>query len=104
MEADLLEILKMHAGAAYIRITSPKIRLVDEFGIEAGYCRAEQILAVRVAARAPMGRGHFWGFMRPAARGTSLSLSDRGHGGLIWYPHHLDRLLFAGRSLLYDSR
>jgi hypothetical protein len=50
MEADLLEILKMHAGAAYIRFTSAKIRLADEFGIEEGYCRAEQILAARVAA------------------------------------------------------
>lgn len=104
MEAVRLEIFKIHAGAAYIRITSPKIRLADEFGIEEGYCRAEQFLAARVAARAPMGRGHLWGFMRPAARGTSLSPSNPGHGCLIWYPHHLDRPLFAGRRLLYDSR
>jgi NADPH:quinone reductase-like Zn-dependent oxidoreductase len=80
MEADLLRTLKTHAGAAYITITSPKVRLADEFGLEEGLRRAEQLLATRVAEQARLGRRYFWGFMRPdgAALAQVAALVTRG--------------------------
>jgi NADPH:quinone reductase-like Zn-dependent oxidoreductase len=80
MEADLLETLKTHGGAAYITITSPKVRLADELGLEEGLRRAEELLAARVAEQARLGRRYFWGFMRPdgAALAQVSDLVTRG--------------------------
>jgi len=64
-ESELLGTLKTGADAAYVTITSPKVRLADEFGLEEGLRRADEILAARVAAQAHLGRRYFWGFMRP---------------------------------------
>jgi NADPH:quinone reductase-like Zn-dependent oxidoreductase len=71
LEADLLGTLKTGADAAYITITSPKIRLADEFGLEEGLRRADQLLSNRVAAQIKLGRRYYWGFMRPD--GAALS-------------------------------
>jgi NADPH:quinone reductase-like Zn-dependent oxidoreductase len=80
MEVDLLQTLKTHAGAAYITITSPKVPLADQFGLEEGLRRAEQLLAARVAEQARLGRRYFWGFMRPdgAALAQVADLVIRG--------------------------
>ena len=78
LEVDLLHALKVNANAAYVTITSPKIRLADEFGIEEGYRRAEKLLAERVEAQAKLGRRYYWGFMQPngAALGEVARLVD----------------------------
>jgi len=80
METDLLQTLKTHANAAYVSITSPKVRLADEFGLEEGSRRAERLLAARVAEQARLGRRYFWGFMRPdgAALARVADLVSRG--------------------------
>lgn len=79
-EAELLDILKTQAGAVYVTITSPKIRLADEFGLEEGFRRADQLLAERMSAQAQLGRRYIWGFMRPDGRALAqvAALVDRG--------------------------
>jgi NADPH:quinone reductase-like Zn-dependent oxidoreductase len=71
MENAVLASLKTNADASYITIVSPKIRLIDEFGLEEGARRAEEQLAVCVRAQAELGRHYYWGFMRPD--GAALS-------------------------------
>lgn len=80
LEAELLGTLKTAANAAYITITSPKIRLADEFGLDEGLRRADELLADRVAAQATLGRRYFWGFMRPdgAALSRVAELVEQG--------------------------
>jgi len=80
METDLLKTLKTHASAAYITITSPKVRLADEFGLKEGLRRAEELLTTRVVEQARLGRRYFWSFMRPdgAALAQVADLVSRG--------------------------
>lgn len=80
MEADLLDCLKVNSNAAYITLTSPKVRLADEFGLEDGLRRAEDLLSQRVAVQAEFGRRYYWGFMRPdgAALAEVANLVDSG--------------------------
>ena len=70
-ESELLALLKTHAGASYITITSPKVRLCDEFGIEEGSRKADALLERRRREQAELGRHYHWGFMRPS--GTALA-------------------------------
>lgn len=65
MEADMLAALKSGDGAAYVTIVSPKIRLIDELGVDEGTRRAESLLAQRVAEQRALGRRYLWGFMQP---------------------------------------
>jgi NADPH:quinone reductase-like Zn-dependent oxidoreductase len=65
LEADLLDSLKVNGDAAYITITSPKVRLADEFGLEEGLRRADELFAQRAAEQFRLGRRYYWGFMRP---------------------------------------
>jgi NADPH:quinone reductase-like Zn-dependent oxidoreductase len=80
METDLLKTLKTNASAAYITITSPKVRLADEFGLKEGLRRAEELLTTRVVEQARLGRRYFWSFMRPdgAALAQVADLVSRG--------------------------
>ena len=61
----VLSTLKTHAGASYITIVSPKIRLIDEFGFEEGVRRADERLAENVRMQSQLGRHYYWGFMKP---------------------------------------
>jgi NADPH:quinone reductase-like Zn-dependent oxidoreductase len=70
-EEKLLNALKNDAQATYITITSPKMRLIDEFGLEPGLKKADQLLASRRAEQAELGRRYHWGFMKPS--GPALS-------------------------------
>jgi NADPH:quinone reductase-like Zn-dependent oxidoreductase len=70
-EERLLNALKRDAQATYITITSPKMGLVDEFGLELGAKKADQLLASRRAEQAQLGRRYHWGFMKPSGHALS---------------------------------
>ena len=80
LEEELLAALKSHADASYVTITSPRVRLADEFGLEEGLRRADEILAAIQVAQRRLGRRYNWGFMKPdgAALGEIASLIDAG--------------------------
>jgi NADPH:quinone reductase-like Zn-dependent oxidoreductase len=80
MEAALLSTLKVGAGASYITIVSPKMRLIDEFGLRDGARRADELLAERVRTQLALGRRYHWGFMRPdgAALAVISKLVEEG--------------------------
>jgi NADPH:quinone reductase-like Zn-dependent oxidoreductase len=61
----LLDALRTQAGASYITITSPKVKLADQFGVELGAKKAEELLESRRAAQAALGRHYYWGHMKP---------------------------------------
>jgi NADPH:quinone reductase-like Zn-dependent oxidoreductase len=64
-ETQLLDALRTQAGASYITITSPKVKLADQFGVELGAKKAEELLESRRAAQAALGRHYYWGHMKP---------------------------------------
>jgi NADPH:quinone reductase-like Zn-dependent oxidoreductase len=61
-EQTLLDALKMHAGATYAGVVTPKLKLIDLFGLEEGVRRGEQFFAERVAAQKALGRNYHWVF------------------------------------------
>jgi NADPH:quinone reductase-like Zn-dependent oxidoreductase len=64
-EAKLLGTLKTGADAAYVSIVTPKLHLIDEFGLEEGLRRGEAYLVERKAEQAALGRRYDWSFMEP---------------------------------------
>ena len=56
LETELLETLRRDAGAAYVTIVSPKIHLVDEFGLADGLARAEELFEQRSRQQQALGR------------------------------------------------
>jgi NADPH:quinone reductase-like Zn-dependent oxidoreductase len=79
-EVAVLATLKTGADATYVTIVSPKMRLIDEFGLEEGTRRADERLAERVQVQANLGRRYNWGFMKPdgAALAAVTRLVDEG--------------------------
>jgi NADPH:quinone reductase-like Zn-dependent oxidoreductase len=79
-EVAVLATLKTGADATYVTIVSPKMRLIDEFGLEEGTRRADECLAERVQVQAKLGRRYYWGFMKPdgAALAAVTRLVDEG--------------------------
>jgi reticulon-4-interacting protein 1, mitochondrial len=68
-ESDkLLNLLKVNDDAGYVTITSPKMRLEDEFGAEEGGRRSVALFQKHSDAQAALGRRYYWGFMRPDGR------------------------------------
>jgi reticulon-4-interacting protein 1, mitochondrial len=65
LEEQLLGALKRDAGAAYVSIVTPKIRLTDQHGVTEGLKRAEELLAARKVEQARLGRRYEWAFMEP---------------------------------------
>jgi NADPH:quinone reductase-like Zn-dependent oxidoreductase len=65
-EAKLLDALKVGADAAYVSIVTPKLRLIDEFGLEEGIVRGDAFLANRKAEQARLGRRYEWSFAEPS--------------------------------------
>ncbi len=65
LEQELLAALKTGSGARYVTITSPKVRLADQFGLAEGLRRADQLLASIQQAQRALGRHYYWGFMKP---------------------------------------
>ena len=61
-EQVLLDALKTHAGACYVSVVSPKLKLIDQFGLELGIVEGERMLADRVRIQAALGRGYHWAF------------------------------------------
>jgi NADPH:quinone reductase-like Zn-dependent oxidoreductase len=80
LEEELLTALKTYADASYVTITSPKVRLADEFGLEEGLRRADETLRTIQEAQRRLGRRYYWGFMKPdgAALGEVASLLAAG--------------------------
>ncbi|MGD0505669.1 MAG: zinc-binding dehydrogenase [Steroidobacteraceae bacterium] len=80
LEQDLLATLKTDSNASYVTITSPKVRLADEFGLEEGFRRADAMLAGFQEAQRRLGRRYCWGFMKPdgAALGEVAALIAAG--------------------------
>ncbi len=79
-EEKLLGTLKEGTGASYVSIVTPKIHLVDKFGVEEGLKRAEALFDARVAEQEALGRHYYWSFMEPngAALATIGALVDDG--------------------------
>lgn len=65
VEERLLGTLKTHADAVYVSIVTPKLLLIDRYGLEEGLARGEALLAERVAAQRALGRRYAWAFMKP---------------------------------------
>lgn len=61
-EQVLLDALRIDAGARYVSVVSPKLKLIDQFGLEAGLKEGERMLAERIEAQAALGRGYNWVF------------------------------------------
>jgi NADPH:quinone reductase-like Zn-dependent oxidoreductase len=60
-----LDLLKIHGGASYITITSPRLSLEDDHGAVEGARRSAALFQERSAAQAALGRRYLWGFMQP---------------------------------------
>ncbi|MCB2107136.1 MAG: zinc-binding dehydrogenase [Rhodobacteraceae bacterium] len=75
MEDELLATLKNGAGASYVTIVSPKVKLADQHGVEAGTRLAEEEYACRAAAQKKLGRNYYWSFMQP--NGAALAQVSR---------------------------
>lgn len=65
MEDKLLGALKINANAAYVSIVTPKMQLIDKYGLAEGLKRGEELLAERKAQQAALGRRYDWSFMEP---------------------------------------
>jgi reticulon-4-interacting protein 1, mitochondrial len=61
-EQVLLDALKVNQGAHYVSVVSPKLKLIDQLGLEAGLKEGERMLAERVETQAALGRGYGWAF------------------------------------------
>lgn len=79
-EALLLDALKRDSGAVYVSIVSPRLRLIDDHGLEEGLRRGDALLAERTAAQRALGRAYHWSFAQPngAALATIATLVDAG--------------------------
>jgi reticulon-4-interacting protein 1, mitochondrial len=66
MEQKLLDALKVDANAAYVSIVTPKLRLIDRYGLSEGLKRGQQLLEERKAQQAELGRRYDWSFMEPS--------------------------------------
>jgi NADPH:quinone reductase-like Zn-dependent oxidoreductase len=79
-EQVLLDALKIDAGARYVSVVSPKLKLIDEFGLEEGLRQGERLLAERKQSQAALGRGYDWVFaeLDGAALRTIAELVDAG--------------------------
>jgi NADPH:quinone reductase-like Zn-dependent oxidoreductase len=65
MQEEMLATLKTGADASYITIVSPKIRLVDQLGLEEGLRQAGILFEQTRQQQAALGRRYHWGFMQP---------------------------------------
>lgn len=61
-EQVLLDALKIDAGAYYVSVVSPKLKLIDKFGLEEGLKEGERLLAERIKEQGALGRGYNWVF------------------------------------------
>ncbi|MBL4588595.1 MAG: zinc-binding dehydrogenase [Alphaproteobacteria bacterium] len=79
-EENLLNSLKKNSAASYVSIVSPKIQMVDEFGLEKGLEKVAKFYEERVAEQKKMGRDYYWSFMEPNGQALSeiASLVDEG--------------------------
>lgn len=64
-EQRLLDTLKKNADAAYVSVVTPKMKFVDDLGMEAGTKKGEEFFADRVKQQGELGRRYYWSFAKP---------------------------------------
>jgi len=64
-EERLISTLRDTPGTAYVSIVSPKLRIIDQLGLEEGVEAGNRQLAQRQAEEAERGRIYDWSFMQP---------------------------------------
>jgi reticulon-4-interacting protein 1, mitochondrial len=79
-EDMLLNALKIDAGAQYVSIVSPRLRFVDQYGLEEGLRRGDEYFDAQVNTQSALGRSYHWAFTHPNrdALGTIANLIDDG--------------------------
>lgn len=79
-EERLMRTLRDTPGTAYVSIVSPKLRIIDQLGLENGVEAGNRLLAERQAQEAERGRIYDWSFMQPdgAALAEIGELVDAG--------------------------
>lgn len=65
-EEMLLGALRTHQNAAYVSIVTPKLRLIDQYGLEDGQRRGSAWFEERVATQRALGRSYHWAFTQPS--------------------------------------
>jgi reticulon-4-interacting protein 1, mitochondrial len=91
-EERLLNALKQNADAAYVSVVTPRMKLTDELGMEAGIAKGSQIFAERVSEQAALGRRYFWSFAKPD--GAALS-----HAGALFEAGQLRSVIDSVHAL-----
>ncbi len=81
-EELLLGALKMDGHAQYVSIVSPRLRLVDQYGLEDGLRRGDELFEAKVAAQTALGRSYHWAFTQPNTAGLR-AISELIDGGKI---------------------
>ena len=79
-EEGLLSILKTGADAAYVSIVTPRLRLIDQFGLAEG--TAQGMNCAGKAEQALLGRRYDWAFMQPNGKALA-SVGALVEAGLI---------------------
>jgi len=79
-EQSLLKSLKTHGGASYVSIVTPKLKFIDQYGLEEGLRRGDALLAERIAAQQALGRSYHWSFTQPNGKALQevAALVDAG--------------------------
>lgn len=79
-EEKLLGTLRQGANAMYVSIVTPKIHMMDQYGVEEGLARANAYLQDRQTEQGALGRRYDWSFMEPngAALTEIAELVDAG--------------------------
>ena len=67
-DEKLLSVLKKNADAVYVTVCSPKMALTDQYGLDEGVRRAEEIYQQRAKAQKRHKRRYLWSFFRPDGR------------------------------------
>jgi NADPH:quinone reductase-like Zn-dependent oxidoreductase len=81
-EAMLLGALKIGAGAQYVSIVSPRLRLIDQYGLQDGLRRGDDLFDAKQAAQRELGRSYHWAFTQPNVAALRI-ISDMVDAGKI---------------------
>jgi NADPH:quinone reductase-like Zn-dependent oxidoreductase/carbon monoxide dehydrogenase subunit G len=77
---DLVSLLRRHAGARYVSVIHPTLKLTDEKGVMAGFMEARRRLRALNATLKPDGRAARWTLFKPHRSGllTMAALATSG--------------------------
>jgi len=97
-EQRLLDALKINAGASYVSIVSPRLRLIDEHGLARGMQLGDDMFAQRVEVQKSFGRHYHWVFTQldgSTLRSVARLLDARKIGPLVARTYALDEIVEA---------